>query len=78
MDLDFYTVSIRSGYYGGAQLYVERKNEDYDSSKTERALARETKELQKKLEDFAKKHGMYKIRVKARFSNGETMYEKVD
>ena len=88
---DFFEVTVESGYYSGVQFYVDDKtwkieeidNEDahitYDCCRSEALrrykVARNTilRGLKKAKEDF----GLDEIAVVARFSNGETLYEKV-
>jgi hypothetical protein len=68
----FYEIQLLDGYYSGIQLYVK---EIYEP-----AIARELeeeKELMKAtLEKLANNMGFTKIKVVARFNNGETWYEK--
>ena len=69
---NFYEIQLLDGYYSGVQLYVK---EIYEP-----AIARELeeeKELMKAtLEKLANNMGFTKIKVVARFSNGEVWYEK--
>lgn len=90
---DFYEVSLEPGYYEGIQFYVTPKYdnvEEWDDYEAQSQLGVENKkeaiELKKlskeivlKVLNQAKKElGMIELKVSARFSNGETMYDKVD
>lgn len=90
---DFYEVSIESGYYSGCQFWVEDKYDDIENWDDDDAYVQfgvdttaeaiELKEMAKKivikaLKQAKKELGLLELKVSARFSNGETMYDKVD
>ena len=90
---DFYEVSLEPGYYEGIQFYVTPKYDDVTSWSDEDAqiqfgvdtmeevleLKQMSREIVLKVLKQAKKElGMIELKVSARFSNGETMYDKVD
>jgi hypothetical protein len=91
--LKFYSVSLKSGYYSGCQLYVTDKYEierygiDEDDARynlgmtVEEATVAEAAEVElikTKLKEIGEDYGMFEIMVMARASNGETFYEKVE
>lgn len=68
-DLEDCLISIKPGYYQGAQLYV--KNSKY-------VPAQYKEMIMKHLEDIAKEFGLTKLKVSYQFSNGETGYSIVE
>lgn len=90
---DFYEVSLEPGYYEGIQFYVTPKYDDVTSWSDEDAqiqfgvdtveevleLKQMSREIVLKVLKQAKKNlGLVELKVGARFSNGETMYDRVD
>lgn len=85
-----YSIEVRAGYYTGYQLYVhgvEDEGEYIDSLMYDAGLSEEdavkvleegADECCKQLKCVAGSFGFDCYRVSARFSNGETWYEKVD
>ncbi len=85
-----YSIEMRAGYYTGYQLYVHGAGDEagyieslmYDAELDEvdaqKVLDENTTECRKQLKDVADSFGFDYYRVSARFSNGETWYEKVN
>lgn len=89
-DLEFFDVTVESGYYESFQFYVESRHgdvEDMDNEDTHyyfdlcrsKALRKEASELRKiRRWLMARKAGGYnEVGIVARFSNGETWYNIV-
>lgn len=88
--LEFFKVSVASGYYTGFQFVVDMPQDDpedldnddchyyYDRcrSKAIRACGVERRKLEKRLADVAARNGFDRYGVSARFSNGEVWYQK--
>lgn len=88
----FYTVSVESGYYAGAQFYVEGKYYDLEAMDNEESreefgvcrseMLRRFKvagnTIRRRLRKAKDELGLVELLVTARFSNGETWYSKVD
>ena len=87
----FHTVSVESGYYTGCQFYVDEKycdisamcNEETQDefgmcrSKTLRKYASEGDFIRRELKKAKESLGLWELGITARFSNGETWYDKV-
>ena len=88
---DFFDVTVESGYYSGVQFYVEDKTwkiEDIDNEDAQctygccrsEALRRYKvagNTIRRELQKAKKGLCLMELGVVARFSNGETIYEKV-
>ena len=84
-----YSIEVRAGYYAGYQLYVHGVEDEgdyieslmYDAGLSEedavKVLEDGADECRKQLKYVAGSFGFDCYRVSARFSNGETWYEKV-
>lgn len=91
-DLEFFSVSVASGYYTGFQFVVDMPQDDpenldnddchyyYDRcrSKAIRACGVERRRLEKRLADVAARNGFEAYVAAARFSNGEVIYRKAE
>jgi len=90
--LDFFTVTVRGGYYSGMQLFVEEEHpcfpEDYDNddchyyfdccrSKAIRRRASEVNKVKRFMRKIAMEYGMDEYYCCSIFSNGEAFYSKV-
>lgn len=89
-DLIFHKVSVESGYYYGAQFYVEAEhdldNYEYDNdechyyfdccrSVAHRKYEAEKRKITRLLVKLGKRYGFQEYVCTARFSNGEAIYE---
>ena len=91
-NLTFCEVSVQSGYYSGVQFYVDEKYwniEDMDNeeaqdefgmcrSKMRRKYQVEGNKLRRALKQAKKERGLIELGVVGRFSNGETLYSKIE
>lgn len=91
--LKYHKIELKSGYYDGVQLFVVAEHDDegiesmdntdawyyFDMcrSKAIRAWKADKNLVNKVMKELAKELGMIEIRMVARFSNGEALYEKV-
>lgn len=86
--LRFFKIEPKSGYYSGMQLYVEELHDpnEYDNSDTQyyfdmcrskaiRAYEAEKRKVARELKRIGEEHGMQRLAVVARFSNGEVWYQ---
>ena len=88
--LDYYTVTVISGHYGGIQFYVEPNNQDeidiaemnedeFGSTRVINHIRKEQEYINETvLPQLANRLGFEEIRLVAQASNGEAFYEKVD
>lgn len=89
--LTFHKISVESGYYSGVQFYVETTddptemdNEDcryYFDMYRSVAIRRYNSEVNKVcriLRKLAKEYGFDELYLRARFSNGEALYGRVE
>lgn len=87
---EFYRVSLRSGYYSGAQVLVEVPEDPREldneecrdlfgscRSATLRRFGAETRRLRNALDSFAYSRGFERLGVAGVFSNGSAVYEKM-
>lgn len=89
MDLMFHKISIKSGYYYGAQFYVEAEHDldeyEYDNddchyyfdccrSMAHRKYEAEKRKITRLLGKLGKRYGFQELVRVARFSNGEALY----
>jgi hypothetical protein len=88
--LIFHRIVWKSGYYSGAQFYVDELYDpnEYDNSDCHyyfddcrsvaiRKYEREQNKVKRILAKLAEEYNFEKYAVSARFSNGETWYTKI-
>lgn len=85
-----YAIEVRSGYYIGYQLYVHGAGDEagyieslmydagLDEDDAQKVLDENAAECRERLKGVADNFGFDCYRVSARFSNGETWYERVN
>ena len=87
----FFEVSVESGYYSGLQFYVKEKYCDVEEwsnddaqyefglcrSKVIRMYRAAMNKVRRELRKTKKTMGLEEFAIRARFSNGETIYSKV-
>lgn len=85
-----YSIEVKAGYYTGYQLYVHGAGDEsgyieslmYDAGLDEddarKVLDENAAECRRQLKGIADNFGFDCYRVSARFSNGETWYERVN
>jgi hypothetical protein len=65
-------IELLDGYYHGIQLYVDEQGYDDDEE-----VKREAILVEAALKKIAENYGFIELKVVGRFSNGETVYERV-